>query len=153
MHHIVGTPALVPIRHLARLDGRQARRTHPRARQYAGTLYEGWRGHDGDRMTQTLPPGFKEQGNVEHHKRPLAPCLLAQEPPCRRACRRVQDSLQAAQRRHVTEDARAKLSPVDSGVGNNAGKGRRDSGNSRPTGSEQSMHRLIGVVHGDTKPA
>ena len=88
-----------------------------------------------DRIDQALAAGLEQQRDVEHHERPARRRGSARESAARRAHQRMEDRLQARQRRRVAEHPPAERLPVDRAVARRSrGTPRRPAATAAPPG-------------------
>ena len=138
----IGAPALLGIGHLARLDAGQALGGHARPGHDPGELDPAGRAHHQHLVAARLPAGLEQQRDIEHHQLAALAPGPGEEAPLGRAHQRVQDLLQALQRRRIGEDQAAQGDAVDGAVLQHPGKGRGDRG-----------HRLAAAARaGDGRP-
>jgi hypothetical protein len=151
--HEIGSPTLFPIGGLLLQDRGEFFRRHAWAREDASPLEKCGRGHNEDGIAPPFAAAFEEKRNVEDDDRRTTQPLPTQEALRLLANQRMDDLLEASERIAITEDTLTEKASVDRPFGDGAGEGSIDRAHRAAAVGEQTMHRGIGIVHGDAEAA
>jgi len=142
----IGAAALFAVRDLGAQDVREATFAHSRSAHYPFALQARRRRHNQHEVAALDAAGFKQQRYVEDDEPRATSALPRDKPEFRPTNHWMDDSLETAQRRRVTEHPLPQALAIDpAGLVAHSGERRFDHRHRGPSRSKQPMDDRIGI--------